>query len=196
MDQSMGLLTPLSFVPHSNLPYTDDMTFSQRVYNTFITSYDSFFRRINYIRGQNNLAKKHFAKVIVGEIPHVSEMEKRISVVLVNSHKAFDKPRPKMPGMIDIGGSQVKSPAVIKNEAISVRDKKCHFVKLLKNIFLEIHKLSSRWRHLLLIRNLLKNRRNSPRKAHRNNRNFQNSETKRVAESESSHSKPSAKRDD
>ena len=122
MDQTMGLSTPLSFVPHSNLPYSDDMTFVQRIYNTFITSYDSFFRRISYIRGQNKLAKKYFSKVIIGEVPHVTEMEKRISVMLVNSHKAFDKPRPKMPGMIDIGGSHVKPPDGIKNEAVSVRE--------------------------------------------------------------------------
>lgn len=113
MDQSMGFLTPLSFVPHSSLPYVEDMTFKQRLYNTFITAYDAILRRSNYIRAQNKLAKKYFGKVIEGEVPHVLEMERKISIVLVNSHKTLEKPRPKMPGLIDIGGAHVKVPSTI-----------------------------------------------------------------------------------
>jgi glucuronosyltransferase len=109
MDQSMGFLPPLSFVPHSDLPYVDDMTFQQRIYNTFVTAYDAVFRRLNYIREQNKLAKKHFGKFIEGELPHVLDMEREVSVVLVNSHKSVEKPRPKMPGLVEIGGAHVKT---------------------------------------------------------------------------------------
>lgn len=129
MDQSMGLLTPLSFVPHSSLPYSDDMTLSQRFYNTFITAYDVVFRRLNYIRAQNKLAQKHFKAGIEGEIPHVLKMEREISVMLVNSHNSLNKPRPKMPGLIDIGGAHIKTNVHLPVDTVTVS-----FVQSLKLI--------------------------------------------------------------
>jgi glucuronosyltransferase len=120
MDQSMGFLPPLSFVSHSDLPYVDNMTFQQRIYNTLITAYDAVFRRLNYIRGQDKLAKKHFGKFIQGELPKVLDMEREVSVVLVNSHKSVDKPRPKMPGLIEIGGAHVKAQQRIGDKTIAV----------------------------------------------------------------------------
>lgn len=120
MDQSMGFLTPLSFVPHSSLPYVEDMTFLQRVFNVFITAYDVVLRRLNYIPAQNKLAQTHFAAGIKGTIPHVLNMEREISVMLVNSQCSLEKPRPKMPGLIDVGGAQVKSPINLPADPITV----------------------------------------------------------------------------
>jgi glucuronosyltransferase len=120
MDQTMGLLTPLSLVPHSSLPYFEDMTFKQRCYNTFITTYDVILRRLNYIRAQNTLAKKHFKAGIEGEIPHVLKMEREIAVMLVNSHDSMNVARPKMPGQFSIGGAHVKTPAVHPADSVAV----------------------------------------------------------------------------
>lgn len=130
MDQSMGLLTPLSFVPHSSLPYVEDMTFMQRCYNSFITVYDVILRRLNYIPAQNKLAQKHFKAGIEGEIPHVLKMERDISVMLVNSHNSLDKPRPKMPGLIDIGGAHIKASLTLPADPLTVSFNKTFFLPM------------------------------------------------------------------
>lgn len=112
----MGHVTPLSFVPHQNLPYTEDMTFFQRVYNIFLTTYDLFLRRFNYIPAQNKLVKKYFRDGIQGEIPNVIELEKEIALTLVNSHQSFDTPRPRMPGQINVGAAHINQAYVMPND--------------------------------------------------------------------------------
>lgn len=108
MDWSMGFITPWTFIPHHLSTYTGEMTFLQRCYNTFVNIYDILLRRFNYIRSQNKLAKVHFAEGIKGIIPNVQEMEQQVAVVLVNGHRSFYEPRPKMPGQIDITGAHVR----------------------------------------------------------------------------------------
>lgn len=104
----MGHVTPLSIIPHQTLPYTGEMTFFQRFYNVFLTTYDLFLRRFNYIPAHNKLAQKYFKDGIEGEIPDVSKVEKEISLALVNSHRSIDTPRPQMPGQINVGAAHIK----------------------------------------------------------------------------------------
>jgi UDP-glucoronosyl and UDP-glucosyl transferase len=108
MDWSTGFLTPWTFVPHHLSPYTNEMTFIQRCYNTFVNVYDHLMRKFNYIRAQNKLAKVYFSEGIKGIIPSVQEMEKNVDLTLVNGHRSFFEPRPKMPGLIDITGAHIR----------------------------------------------------------------------------------------
>lgn len=108
MDRAMGQFTPLSFVPHPVLKYTEPMSFLQRSYNVFLSFFESTFRRFYYLPAQNKLARKYFREAITGEIPHVIRLEKQVSIQLVNYHKATHAPRPKMPGQIDIAGAHIK----------------------------------------------------------------------------------------
>lgn len=62
---------------------------------------------------QNKLARKYFRDGIEGEIPHVIRMEREISVMLVNTHRSLNNPRPQMPGQIDIGGAHLRSPLLL-----------------------------------------------------------------------------------
>lgn len=107
MDRSMGLITPLSFIPHPTLTHTNEMTFLQRCYNAFLSFYESIFRHFHYISKQNKLAHKYFRDGIQGEIPHVAKMERNVSLMLVNSHTSLHPPRPKMPAQVDIGGAHI-----------------------------------------------------------------------------------------
>lgn len=65
-------------------------------------------RKFNYIRAQDKLAKVHFSEGIKGIIPSVQEMERNIALVLVNGHRGFFEPRPKMPSLKDITGAHVR----------------------------------------------------------------------------------------
>lgn len=59
-DQAMGMLTPISHVPHMLLPYGDDMTYSQRVYNVILTMFDWLFRTWVTLPKQNEIAQRYF----------------------------------------------------------------------------------------------------------------------------------------
>lgn len=43
-------------------------------------------------------------------MPSVEELEKSISIILINSHRSISPPRPGMPGLIDIAGAGIRSP--------------------------------------------------------------------------------------
>ncbi|XP_055917568.1 UDP-glucosyltransferase 2 [Eupeodes corollae] len=108
MDHTMGLLTPLSIVPHLLLSYTDNMSFKERAYNTYLSLYDYVFRRWHYMPQMQDMAERHFKDAIKGPLPSVRDLEKNISLMLVNSHRSLDLPRPSMPGLVDIGGIHIK----------------------------------------------------------------------------------------
>lgn len=108
MDLSMGLVTPFSFIPHPALSYANEMTFLQRAYNAFITTYELLYWRFNYMPAQNKLAQKYFKDSFEGEIPHVIRVERDTSVMLVNEHKSWNLPRPQMPGQINIAGAHIR----------------------------------------------------------------------------------------
>lgn len=110
MDRAKGLMTPYSFVPHALSYSTDRMTFFERVENLFVSLYDAIGRKFYYLPKQNQIAREAFESLENqqgGRLPSVEELERKISVHLVNSHPALSYPRPKMPGMIDIAGIHI-----------------------------------------------------------------------------------------
>lgn len=108
MDRAMGAITPYSFVPHMVLyDYDDDMTFFQRCYNLMFSMLDAAVRRFYYMPAMEKMAREHFSS-LEGPLPSIAELEKSISVILVNSHFAITKPRPLMPGMVNIAGAHIK----------------------------------------------------------------------------------------
>lgn len=109
MDRAMGLMTPWSFVPHPILLYVDDMTFSQRCYNFLISLTDAVIRKYYYLPRQDKLAKKYFAAIEGPEsFPSVNELEKSISVMLINSHMSTSPPRPSISGLVNVAGAHIK----------------------------------------------------------------------------------------
>ncbi|KAG4072142.1 hypothetical protein HA402_015641, partial [Bradysia odoriphaga] len=108
-DSAMGLLTPISHVPHMLLPYGDDMTYFQRVFNVILTVYDWLFRTWVTIPIQNEIAQRYFGHLAKpGQpLPKVEELYRNISLVLVNSHRSTSKPRPQMPGIVYMGGIHI-----------------------------------------------------------------------------------------
>lgn len=113
MDRARGLMTPYSFVPHALSYSTDRMTFFERLENLAASLYDAIGRKFYYLPKQNQLAREAFEALenqLGGRLPSVEELERKISVHLVNSNPALSYPRPKMPGMIDIAGIHISKP--------------------------------------------------------------------------------------
>lgn len=59
-DSAMGMLTPLSHVPHMLLHYGDEMTYVERVHNLIITLFDWYYRNFVTLPKQNEIAQKYF----------------------------------------------------------------------------------------------------------------------------------------
>lgn len=105
-DSQMGLLTPWSHVPHSLLSFSDDMTFYERLYNAALSTIDIMIRRFSHLPRQAKVAKKYFKSL--NPLPSLDDLLKRISIILVYTHRSINYPRPSMPGLINIGGSHIK----------------------------------------------------------------------------------------
>lgn len=75
--------------------------------------YDVLLRKFNYLPAQNKLAKKYFRDGIPGVIPDVSKLERETAVTLVNTHRAFETPRPQMPGQISVGAAHIQQALVV-----------------------------------------------------------------------------------
>lgn len=128
MDHAMGLLTPISIIPHLLLSYTDNMSFKQRAYNTYLSLYDYVFRRWYYMPQMQDMAERHFSKYIEGPLPSVRDLEKNISLMLINSHRSVDIPRPSMPGLVNVGGIHILPPKKLPNDLQDFIDNSKHGV--------------------------------------------------------------------
>ncbi|XP_058122291.1 UDP-glycosyltransferase UGT5-like [Anopheles ziemanni] len=122
IDRAFGLITPWSFVPHFMLQYDDSMTLSERGYNVILSVWDAFNRKFHYLPAQTRLAQKYFGQLRSGSgdtLPSLEDLERNVSVVLVNNHIISSRPRPRTNGMIDIAGIHIRPPKelppVVKN---------------------------------------------------------------------------------
>ncbi|KAH8261354.1 hypothetical protein KR044_007860 [Drosophila immigrans] len=109
MSQMMGLISPWSFVPHGFMPFTDRMSFVERLRNTYVSLYEDFDRLLNYFPKMDAIAEKYFHSVMA-EVPKVRHMETQISVMLLNSHAPLTTSRPTVDSMVPVGGMHIYPP--------------------------------------------------------------------------------------
>ena len=111
----MGSITPYSLVPHMILSdYDDKMTFFQRLHNFIFSMTDILIREFYYLPAMNKMAHKYFSHL--SNLPTIQDLEKSISIILVNNHVAMFKPRPLMHGIIDIAGAHIKPLKPLPNQ--------------------------------------------------------------------------------
>ncbi|CAO1355349.1 unnamed protein product, partial [Diamesa hyperborea] len=116
LDRMMGSITPYSFVPHMILlDYGDKMNFWQRFHNFMFSMSDVLIRKYYYLPKMNEMVTQHFEH-LDGPLPKVEDLEKSISAIFVNSHWSINKPRPLMPGIINVAGSHIKPTKPLPND--------------------------------------------------------------------------------
>ena len=93
----------LSYTNSYVLPFTDHMSFFQRMTNFIIHNSLLYYRKFHHLPAMDNIAQKYFGK----SAPLPSEIENNISLVMVNTHFSMDYPRPLVPAMITVGGLHV-----------------------------------------------------------------------------------------
>lgn len=124
-DHSMGLLTPYSHVPHVFTTFSDNMSFTERWYNTIIGLYDWMIRYFVHNPLQDKLAKKYFAHL--EPLPSIDDLLKSRSIIFVNLHRAISIPRPSM-NIVYIGGAHIKNPKPLPNDIKQFLDESEHGV--------------------------------------------------------------------
>lgn len=108
---------PWSYVPNMLLPYSSDMTFSQRAENTMISALWTVFRY--YVLGplSDSIIQKY-----VPTAPPFLQVLKNISFILVNSHFSLDGSKPSMPYLAEIGAIHCHPADKLPNVSISMVD--------------------------------------------------------------------------
>lgn len=94
-----------AYVPEAFLPYSDTMSFWERMHNAAIYLYTVLGREFYYLPKQNELLSRHF-----NTQTKVQELEKRLGVLLINSHVSISTPRPMTPNLVPVGGLHIKPP--------------------------------------------------------------------------------------
>ncbi|XP_052842197.1 UDP-glycosyltransferase UGT5 [Drosophila gunungcola] len=112
MSQMMGLITPWSFVPHGFMPFTDRMSFLDRVRNSYVSFYEDMDRLLNYFPKMDTVAKEFFGPVL-DVVPKVRHMEREISVMLLNSQAPLTTARPTVDAMVPVGGMHIYPPKAL-----------------------------------------------------------------------------------
>lgn len=97
-------------VPHHLLPYNDDMSFVERFHNTLLCLTDWALRNFYHYPAQQALIDKYFGPHLSSEdrIPSVRELERKVAIIMINSHVALDHPRPSMPNLVNVGGIHLR----------------------------------------------------------------------------------------
>ncbi|PSN51259.1 hypothetical protein C0J52_11767 [Blattella germanica] len=108
MHEWMGNPSPYSYIPDLFLPYTDRMNFWQRFINTYSELSYKIGRQIYYLPQQNEIMQHYLSDG--KNFPTIYDLEKNISLLLVNSHFSISFPRPLTPNVVQVGGLHVKPP--------------------------------------------------------------------------------------
>ncbi|XP_032306981.1 UDP-glycosyltransferase UGT4-like [Drosophila ananassae] len=115
MSQIMGLITPWSFVPHGFLPFTDRMSFWERLRNSYTSLHEDLYRLLVYFPKMDAVAQEFFGPVL-GEVPKVRQLEKETSVMLLNSHAPLTTARPTVDAFVSVGGMHIYPPKALPED--------------------------------------------------------------------------------
>ncbi|XP_050095496.1 UDP-glycosyltransferase UGT5-like [Anopheles aquasalis] len=127
MGPMMGQMNAWSHVPHEFLPFTDRMSLSQRAYNSFVSFYESMLRSWYYMPRQEAMAAKYFS-FLPGPLPLVGDLERQVSVILLNSYAPLTTARARVPGLVPVGGLHIKEPKRLPAELQTFVDEAEHGV--------------------------------------------------------------------
>lgn len=99
----VGTPTPLSYVPHPFLNFSNRMTFIQKMFNILLT----IFNRIElelFLLKQQEIYDKRF---VGANKPTLNQIRKNVSLVLLNQHFTTNYPQPYVPNMVEVGGIHI-----------------------------------------------------------------------------------------
>ncbi|XP_008470291.1 UDP-glucuronosyltransferase 2B31-like [Diaphorina citri] len=108
--ERLGLPDNPSYIPSYVSAYTDHMSFTERLSNTFVGLYYKWYYDYKSHGAANRIIHKYFP-----EIPRIQDLLNTCSLTLVNTHHTINIARPLPANVVEIGGIHVK-PAKKLNE--------------------------------------------------------------------------------
>ncbi|XP_077291582.1 UDP-glycosyltransferase UGT5-like isoform X2 [Arctopsyche grandis] len=104
----MGSPLQLAYMPHEFLRSRGRLGLLDRLQNLYYTVYDLIGRRLVMLPRHEKLVDKHFE--FPETRPSIYELQRKVSLVLLNTHFSIDTVRPQVPGIVEIGGVHIKKP--------------------------------------------------------------------------------------
>lgn len=121
----VGNPTPMSYIPHGQVKFSDRMSFFQRVGNVLMYLSESAFMDWYYMAQQAKL----YNGIFPDPKPTLNELHKNVSLVLLNNHFSLHFPRPYVPNMIEVGGLQInRTPKKLPTDLQMILDEAEHGV--------------------------------------------------------------------
>lgn len=95
-----------SYIPYVMNPYSDHMTFWQRMHNSLTFWCEDVAKKIYYNRIQEKVMRKAFPNT--ENWPSIETIKQNVSLILLNSHVTYSTARPHGPNVIEVGGMHIK----------------------------------------------------------------------------------------
>ncbi|XP_065361612.1 UDP-glycosyltransferase UGT5-like [Calliphora vicina] len=103
IDELMGNMSPLSYVPLVTAGLTEHMTYPERLKNALYSLMEVLHVRVVHLPRQRGLIRKY--------LPHIKDdiwdLRTNFSLMLLNQHFSLSFPRPYVPSMVEVGGFQI-----------------------------------------------------------------------------------------
>jgi glucuronosyltransferase len=93
-----------AYIPTHFVLYSDKMSFMERFRNTFWYVLHHLHYPFLMDSPAHNLARQHFGE----SLPALSYLARNTSLIFVNNHFSLNRPRPLVPGVIEVAGIHIK----------------------------------------------------------------------------------------
>ena len=104
IDDIMGNISPFNYVPLMSTGFTEDMLFTQRIYNLFLKLLELLHNRLVHLPRHQLILEQY--------MPHIEQdiwsLRRNVSLFLLNQHFSLSMPRPYVPNMVEVGGFQIQ----------------------------------------------------------------------------------------
>lgn len=117
LSNNFGNLVASTSIPWYGLPYTGEMSFMERFWNSVFVYGELIFRNLKQYSEEYNLAKEKF-----GKIPSMAELERHISILLSNTDPLLDLPRSLSPNIIPVGGLHTRPSKAVSEDLKTLLD--------------------------------------------------------------------------
>jgi glucuronosyltransferase len=94
-----------AYIPNYFLPYPQHMSLVQKIINTFMVEALKLGYYYFSELPMDKLARQHFGE----DMPPLTELTKKTSLILTNSHFSLNIPRPTVPPFVEVGGLHIES---------------------------------------------------------------------------------------
>lgn len=103
-----------AYVPNQYLSYGEHMTLWERTVNTLVRLASPYLRHHLVLNKLDGVVQR----VIGDPTVSLSEVEKNVSMVLVNSHYSLGHPRPLMPNVVEVGAMHCRPARPLQDRAL------------------------------------------------------------------------------